>query len=154
MILVINFNNMTEITTQGIINFIQQTQTMKSKLNLELLNKKEQLKNLPLFIEIQDLETSIKELDKQEEQAKEQGKQIMIESWLKKFEWLDWTIVQLNKKPWALVIENETLIPKEYFKEKTTVSIDKTTLKKDISEWLIVEWCYISEDYSLVIKNS
>jgi hypothetical protein len=78
----------------------------------------------------------------------------MIESWLKKFEWLDWTIVQLNKKPWALVIENEDLIPKEYFKEKTTVTVDKTTLKKDISEWLIIEWCYISEDYSLVIKNS
>ena len=145
---------MTEITTQWIINFIQQTQIMKSNLNLELLNKKEQLKNLPLYIEIQDLEISIKELEKQEEQAKEQGKQIMIESWLKKFEWLDWTIVQLNKKPWALVIENEDLIPKEYFKEKTTVTVDKTTLKKDISEWLIIEWCYISEDYSLVIKNS
>jgi hypothetical protein len=53
---------------------------MKSNLNLELLNKKEQLKNLPLYIEIQDLEISIKELEKQEEQAKEQGKQIMIES--------------------------------------------------------------------------
>lgn len=145
---------MTEITTQWIINFIQQTQTMKSKLNLELLNKKEQLKNLPLYIEIQDLETSIKELDKQEEQAKEQGKQIMLESWLKKFEWLDWTIVQLNKTPWALVIEIEDNIPKEYFKEKTTVSIDKTTLKKDIAEWLLIEWVYISEDYKLVIKNS
>lgn len=145
---------MSEITTQWIINFIQQTQTMKSKLNLELLNKKDSLKNLPLYIEIQDLETSIKELEKQESEAKEQGKQIMIESWLKKFEWLDWTIVQLNKTPWALVIENETNIPKEYFKEKTTVSIDKTTLKKDIAEWLLIEGVYISEDYKLVIKNS
>jgi len=145
---------MTEITTQWIINIIQQTQEEKMRLNLELMNKKEELRNNPLQIYINELELKIKELDKKEEETKEQGKQIMISSWLKKFEWLDGTIVQLNKKPWALVIEIEDNIPKEYFKEKTTISVDKTSLKKDILEWLIVEWVYISEDYSLVIKDN
>jgi hypothetical protein len=78
----------------------------------------------------------------------------MIYNGLKKFEALNWTIIQLNKKPWALVIETEEFIPDEYKKEKTTISIDKTALKKDISEWLIIDWVSISEDYTLVIKNN
>lgn len=38
-------------------------------------------------------------------------------------------------------------------KEKTTTSIDKVQLKKDVSEWLVIEWVSISEDYTLVIKQ-
>lgn len=145
---------MTQITTQSIIDTLNWIDKMKSSLNIELINKEQELKNLALYSEIKELELSIKQLEKQEEEVKEQGKQIMLNAWLKKFEALDWTVIQLNKKPWALIIENEELIPKEYLKEKTTVSVDKTTLKKDILEWLIIDWCYISEDYSLVIKNS
>lgn len=145
---------MTQITTQWIVDELQSIQSSKLKLQANLLIQQEKLKELELYKDIQEIELNIRELDKKESELKETGKQIMIQSWLKKFEALNWTIVQLNKKPWALVIENEDNIPKEYFKEKTTVSIDKTTLKKDISEWLVVDWVYISEDYTLVIKDS
>jgi hypothetical protein len=44
-------------------------------------------------------------------------------------------------------------VPQEYWKEKVTKSIDKTTLKNDIKEWLIIDWVTIEVDYNLVIKN-
>lgn len=148
-----NYNNMTQITTQSIVDTLNSIELMKANLNLQLLNKQEELKSLDLYKEIKDLEISIKQLEKQDEEIREQGKQILLSNWLKKFEALDWTIIQLNKTPGALVIENEDLVPKEYKKEKVTISIDKKALKEDIKQGLIIEWVSIEEDYNLVIKN-
>lgn len=144
---------MTQLAPQNIVDTLNSIELMKSDLNLKLLNKKEELRKLDLFQEIHDLEISIKQLEKQDEEIREQGKQILLSNWLKKFEALDWTIIQLNETPWALVIENEDLIPKEYKKEKVTISIDKKTLKEDIKQGLIIEWVSIEKDYNLFIKN-
>jgi hypothetical protein len=76
----------------------------------------------------------------------------MISNGLKKFEALNWTIIQLNETPWALIIENEKIVPKEYIIKKITKTIDKKQLKEDIKEWLILEWVSIKKDYNLVIK--
>ena len=142
-----------ELKPQNIIDTLNGIELITTKLNLELFNKKEALKNLELYKEIQDIEISIKQLQQQEEQIREQGKQILLNAWLKKFEALDWTVIQLNSTPWALVIEDESKIPKEYIKEKITTSIDKKTLKEDIKQGLIIDWCSIEVDYNLVIKN-
>lgn len=144
---------MTQLAPQNIVDTLNSIELMKSDLNLKLLNKKEELRKLDLFQEIHDLEISIKQLEKQDEEIREQWKQILLSNWLKKFEALDWTIIQLNETPWALVIENEDLIPKEYKKEKVTISIDKKTLKEDIKQGLIIEWVSIEKDYNLFIKN-
>jgi len=142
-----------ELKPQNIIDTLNSIELMTTKLNIELFNKKEALKNLELYKEIQDIEISIKELQKQEEQIREQGKQILLNAWLKKFEALDWTIIQLNSTPWALVIQDESKVPKEYIKEKITTSIDKKTLKEDIKQGLMIDWVSIEVDYNLVIKN-
>ena len=142
-----------ELKPQNIIDTLNGIELITTKLNLELFNKKEALKNLELYKEIQDIEISIKQLQKQEEQIREQGKQILLNAWLKKFEALDWTIIQLNSTPWALFIQDESKVPKEYIKEKITTSIDKKQLKEDIKQGLIVDWCSIEVDYNLVIKN-
>jgi len=144
---------MTQITTQSIVDTLNSIELMKANLNLQLLNKQEELRNTDLYKEIKDLEISIKQLEKQDEEIREQGKQILLSNWLKKFEALDWTIIQLNKTPGALVIKNEDLVPKEYKKEKVTISIDKKALKEDIKQGLIIEWVSIEEDYNLAIKN-
>ena len=143
---------MTQITTQSIVNALNSIEVMKAKLNLELMNKNMELRDTTLYQEIKDLETSIKELSTQETQIKEQGKNLLLNAGLKKFEALNGTIIQLNSTPWALKIEDESLVPQEYWKEKVTKSIDKTTLKKDIKEWLIIDWVIIEVDYNLVIK--
>ena len=56
------------------------------------------------------------------------------------------------RKSEAVVIDNEEIIPAEFKKEKITVSIDKTELKKYLKEWNIVEWARIEERQNLQIK--
>jgi hypothetical protein len=69
---------MAEIQPQSIVDIILSTQSMKLKLQSQLIEKKELLQDLELYKEIKDLEQSIQELEKQENNAKEQGKQIML----------------------------------------------------------------------------
>lgn len=145
---------MTQITTQGIIEQINTVTANMADLNLRLANAKAELEQTELAREIKNLEMWLKEYTKVDKELREQGKQILIDSWIKKFEALDWTIIQLNKKPWALVIENEDNIWDEYKKEKTTITIDKKQLKEDIKQWVIIDWVYIKEDYTLAIKHN
>lgn len=142
-----------ELKPQSIVETLNWIELMKAKLNSDLLTKKQALIESDLYQEIHSLELSIKQLEKQDEEVREKGKELLLNAWLKKFENLDGTIIQLNETPWQLVIQDESLIPDEYKKTKTTISIDKTTLKNDIKEWLIIEWVSIEKDYKLVIKN-
>jgi hypothetical protein len=143
----------TEITTQWIIDLINWCQIQKADLNLQLLQKKQELEKSTLFNDIKDLEYSLKQIELQEDQRREKGKEIMISSWIKSFTLLSWQTIQLNKTPWSLVIENEDLIPTDYKTDKIVTTIDKKKIKDDIKIWCLVDGCYISEDYSLVIKN-
>lgn len=142
-----------ELKINWLADLLSNIDVEKSHLNLELMNCKAELEKTALQIRIKEIETDLKNLNKREEELKEIGKNIMINSWLKKFEWLNWQVIQLNKKPWALQIEDESKIPQEYFKTVTTTTINKTQLKEDIKQGCIIDWCYISEDYSLIIKN-
>ncbi len=144
---------MTQITTQGIIDIINAKVSEKAKASLLLANKKEELQNSDLYKEVKQLELRLNQLEREEDEMREQGKQIMLDSGLKTFTTLEWVVIQLNKKPGSLIIEDESKVPPEYIKEKVTTSIDKKTLKEDISQGLLIEWVYISEDYTLVIKN-
>lgn len=144
---------MTQITTQGIIDIINAKVSEKAKASLLLANKKEELQSSDLYKEVKQLELRVNQLEREENEMREQGKQIMLDSGLKTFTTLEWVVIQLNKKPWSLIIEDESKVPAEYIKEKVTTSIDKKTLKEDISQGLLIEWVYISEDYTLVIKN-
>jgi len=56
------------------------------------------------------------------------------------------------RKSKATVIDNEELIPTEYKKEKVSVSIDKTLIKKDIEAGKFIEWARIEERMNLFIK--
>lgn len=145
---------MTDIKTQGLVEAINSKTLEQADLNLTLSNLRAELENSEIAKNIKTIEWDLRELAKEDKELREQGKQILIDSWVKKFEALDWTIIQLNKKPWALVIEDDMLTElDEYRKTKTTITIDKKQLKEDIKEWVIIEWVYIKEDYSLVIKN-
>lgn len=144
---------MTNLTTQGVIDQINAISTEMMTINLALSDKKRELSEMNITKDIQELEIKLREVQKIDAELREQAKQVMIQAGMKKFEALDGSVVQLNKKPWALVIEDETKIPKEYIKEKVTVSIDKTQLKDDIKEWLFIDGVYITEDYTLVIKR-
>ena len=61
-----------ELKPQNIIDTLNSIELMTNKLNIELSNKKEALRNLDIFKEIHDIEIRIKELEKQDEQIREQ----------------------------------------------------------------------------------
>ena len=145
---------MTEVTTQGLIDKINGLTVNKIIKSWELTKKKQELKELALYQEIEALESEISNIGKEDTELREEVKQILINAGLKKFEALDWTIVQLNSKPWALIIEDESKVPDDYKKMKTTFTIDKNAVKEDIKNGVIIEWCSISEDYTLVIKQA
>lgn len=144
---------MTQLAPQNIIDTINSIELMKSNLNLELLNKKEELKKIDLFQEIHDIEISIKQLEQQDDEIREQWKQILLNAWMKKFEALDWTVIQINATPPSVKIINEDLIPNEYKKTITTTTIDKKLIKEEINLWVIIDWVELVSDYKLVIKN-
>ena len=145
---------MSELKPQGIVDNLNQITISTLTKKQELVNKKLELEKTTIYNEIQDLEYELKELATQDKELREQGKQILIDSWIKKFEALDWTTIQLNKKPWVLVIENENNIElDDYWKEKVTRTMDKKQLKEDIKQWVVINGVYIKEDFSLVIKN-
>ena len=144
---------MTEITTQSLVEQINSSTVLSMQLKSKITDKKKELEENELVIQIEEMEEQLKKVQKNETELKERVKETMMNAGMKKFEALDGTIVQLNKKPWALVIEDESILPlDEYRKEKVTVSIDKKQLKEDIKEWLIIEWVSIKEDYTLIIK--
>ena len=145
---------MTQLKPQGIVDTINTITVNSIKLKAELVEKKQALQETELYKEIEVLEESIKQLQEQDKEVREKWKNILLDANLKKFEALDGTIIQLNKKPWALVIEDESKIWDDYRKEKTTITIDKKAIKDDLKEWVVIEGVYIKEDYTLAVKNA
>ena len=143
---------MSDITVQWIVDILNVITIDKMKKQIQISELKKKLEESQVYIELKTAEAKLSDFNKQETDLKLQWKKVLLDSWIKKFESLDGTTIQLNKKPGKLVIENEDGLD-EYKKEKTTVSIDKKQLKEDIKEWLIIEGVYIEEDYTLVIKQ-
>ncbi len=144
---------MTELKPQWIVDTLNKITIDTITKRAELVKKQEEMKGTTIYNEISNLEYELKELSKQDKEIKEQWKQILLDSWIKKFEALDWTIIQLNKKPWKLIITEELLIPTEYRIEKTTKSLNKKDIKDNIKQWEIIDWVEIQEDYNLIIKH-
>lgn len=142
----------------GIIPMIQSFSLQQMKLNAEILIRESELQNLPDVIrltkEIQELKRQKFDCEKNETELKEKGKEILLESGMKEFTTLDGTIVALQFTPGSLFVWKDAIISHEYLREKTTVEIDKTAIKKAISEgvdfWPDV---YIQKDAKLVIKQ-
>ena len=149
---------MTEIKTQDTQWIVDQLNdlTIKKLESKKLLTKlTQELEETELYKRVQAGEEILKNLSNQEAELKEAGKELMLNAWMKKFEALDWTVVQLNKTPWALVIEDETIPElKEYQVEKTTTSIDKKLLKEHLKQGDIIKWVSIKQGYKLEIKHS
>lgn len=143
---------------EGIIPSIQSLSVNQMKLTSEILSKELELQNLPEVIrltkEIQELKKEKLLAEKNESELREQGKEILLNSGMKEFTTLDGTTVALQFTPGSLVIWDNAVIPGEYLREKTSVEIDKTAIKKAMSEGIYF-WpeVYIKKDAKLVIKQ-
>lgn len=143
---------MTKLTIQWIVPQLAEIKINKLTLKNELNQAEEALKKSPEYIKVQELSKTLQGLNKEEIELNVKWKELMIATWAKKIESIAGAVVQLNKKPWKLIIESEDDIPGEYIKTKTTTSVDKTALKKALKEWEIYDWVYIEEDFTFVCK--
>lgn len=149
---------MTQITTiEGIIPKIQTLSLTQMQLNAKIVEKESELANLPDVIHLQseilELKKSKREVELEETGLRDEGKKILLDSWMKEFTTLDGTTVALQFTPWALVIWENAIVPPEYFREKTTVEVDKVGLKKAIGEGQEFDWISIVKESKLVIKQ-
>lgn len=60
--------------------------------------------------------------------------------------------IKIKKNPPKVNILDSTLIPEEYIKTKTSTSIDKITLRRDLKEGLIVDGAELIQEEKLQIK--
>ena len=149
---------MTQVTTiEGIIPKIQTLSLTQMQLNAKIVEKESELANLPDVIRLQseilELKKSKREVELEETGLRDEGKKILLDSWMKEFTTLDGTTVALQFTPWALVIWENAIVPPEYFREKTTVEVDKVWLKKAIWEGKEFDWISIVKESKLVIKQ-
>lgn len=139
---------------QGLIPKITKASLFIQEVKRELEKAEAEMKESLLYMQIEWYKLLIKDTEKEESELREQGKQIMLDNWLKKFEMLNWTIIQLNSTPWALVIAEWVQLDPKYYKEKTTVTMDKVQVKKDFMEGLIFDpGVTIESEYKFIIKS-
>ena len=125
-----------------------------SRLIKLLSEAEERMKNSELFKDLCNIKTSIEINNKVEISIREKGTNMMLENGLKKFEMLDGTTIQLNSTPGALVISEWVQLDPKYYKEKTTIAMDKILVKKDFMDWLILNpGVTIESEYKFIIKS-
>ena len=144
---------MTQVTVvDWLVNQIIAKSSEKWQLASRISTLEEIIHQSNEWSELQELKTKLSEVEKEEEAMRESAKQQMIASNAKVLTTLSGMTVQLNATPGALKIEDEKSVPDEYWKEKTTRSIDKVKLKEDIKQGVFVDWVSIEQDYKFIIK--
>ncbi len=137
-----------------IIPKIQRISEFMQDIKTSLKEAEEEMEKSLLYHQIEWYKKLIKEMELEDQQLREQGKQIMLDNGLKKFEMLDGTTIQLNSTPWALVIAEWVQLDKKYYKTKVQVTMDKVQVKKDFMEWLILDpGVTIESEYKFIIKS-
>lgn len=136
---------------EWLVNQIISLSATKSQLAAQIKELEETIHQSAEWENLQELKTSMQEIETKENSMRETAKNHMLEKDLKKIELLNGMTVQLDATPGALIIEDESKVPDEYWKEKTTRAVDKTKLKADIKEGVYVEWVSIEKDYKFKI---
>lgn len=150
--------NSVQKNVEGLIPSIQNLSLEAIQLSWVIASLESELSNLPEVIrinkEILEKRTKLREIQKNELELREQGKEIMMTNNLKEFTTLDGTVVSIQFTPWALVVEEWAEVPDEFYKVKTTRDLDKTSLKKAITQWeFYSDKVYIQKECKLNIKN-
>lgn len=149
--------NIEGLIPEGLIPMVQSLSLQTIRLSSQITLKEAELANLPdvlrINAELAELRKLKREAESQENTLRDQGKQILIDSGMKEFTTLDGTTVALQFTPWALVISEGATVPSEYMRVKTTEEVDKTAIKKAITNGEIFDWIFIQKDAKLVIKQ-
>ena len=122
-------------------------------LQAQLEAKKQELRELDLYKEINELEKKVSELKIQYDEYTDAIKENMLAVWLKEFTTLDGRQLMLKKSPWKVKITDKEKIEETYSIEKVTKSIDKKTILALLRVWVKVVGAELDTTYTLQIKQ-
>jgi len=143
-------------TAPGLIGTLSWLQSKKLQYIWLIAQYKEELEKSELVLQIRKWEQMLADLIEEENDLKIQWITILDTAWIDKFE-ANWVEVRKKVTAWSLIIDDESLIDKEYIKtevvpEKTVEKIDKNAIKKDMKEWLIIDGVHLEQKVTLEIK--
>lgn len=141
-------NQQTDLQTVG-ENF-RTLQTKRANAQMELRDLEMELQQTEFRKKIQEKRMEVAELEKKENDMKQNIVNSMLQNQLKSIEFT-FQKFTVKKNPWSLVIEDESKIPDEFKKEKTEIVIDKKAIKDKIQNGENVDGASIKSSFSLVI---
>ena len=143
---------MSETTLQPFAQDLMSLETKEKELSLEIANLEAELVNSELYIKLRDKKEALAVLQKTHEEKERDTIKAMVSIGLKSAEFFNrkFTLVQT---PWAVEVLDETKIPKEYFKEKVTTSLDKKLLGADLKDGKSVDGVILKVDRRLRVTD-
>jgi len=147
---------MTKITTTSWLIWTLSWIQSKKLQYKELISKLEdELLETDLYKRSITWKNLLKELEQEEIELKKQWLEILDKAWIDKFE-ANWIEVRKKVWIWSLIIDDADKIDNDYKTEetKTTIKINKNEIKKDLKEWVIIQWVHLEQKISLEIKYS
>lgn len=109
-----------------------------------LIKLEEELRETEIYKNIQDQKNLVKVMEDQITESELSIKNGLISQGIKSIEAGDYKFTVKTAAGW-LVISDDELVPDEYKKEKTTITIDKKAIKDDIKSGKEINGCNIGE---------
>lgn len=142
----------TQIKLTSEMNILQDIQNDKLRYHNELEDLQKQLANTELFKKIEWMKIILKEFDTKLKEKEQVIIDSMLSNWVKKIDFED-KVITAKKSPWAVVIQDESLLPDEYIKKITKTQPNKVLIKEALKENKSIPWAQITYNYSLLIKS-
>lgn len=138
----------TEIQT--LWNNVRDFAMQKSILSADIVKLEQELYATEFYQWILAKKAELRELEKTEQEAKDNIVKQMLKYDLKSIEFTHQKFT-LKRTPGSIVIQDEKVVPAEYKKEKTEIVIDKKALKEAVANWLVLDGVEITYSQSLLI---
>lgn len=122
----------------------------KGIVSWDILKLQQELLQTPIRIAIQEKKKELKEIEDLEEKRKEFVKNHLMTHGIKSIEFTSQKVT-VKQNPWSVNIVDEELLDKKYYKEKTTVSIDKKKIKDELKQWFAIPWAEMQHSHTLLI---
>ena len=139
-------------------NFISLNNTYinneKNKVSLqsEIADLERELQATELAKTIQEKKSQLVELQQQERKAEQAIIEAMEDNDMKEIKTWSWEF-KLSYTPWSLQVDDESVVPADYIKEKVVKSLDRTKLKKDwVAGKIQLPWVSVDKKPKLNIK--
>lgn len=141
---------MDSTTLNTVWNAIWDVQLKAAKARIDVQEAEERLRKTPEWKDLEEKKELVKSYENIEEDMKAQIMLWMDAMGLKSMDFINQKVT-LKSNPPVVKINDEELIPDKFKKEKVTISIDKTAIKKAIQDGEEVMGAELTVSKSLVI---